>query len=125
MEQSQEKINVEFIPEKGKEIDTIKITMSPKLIKILEKVVCEGETFIGNFKRSKIKTSIASKYVGYELIVFNTELLKKGTTNFVGTLENYRRITEALKSPAFKNMLNDIINYNQKTFNINVEVKKR
>ena len=124
------KIKLEYEPVMDAERDNVKLSVSPDMVELFKRVaLIESATvqehYNGDersaYERYKIKRFIADNYTELYRVFFMKDLLKTGQAILRMNYRDFIALVRELKTPQFQAFINDVANYGQKSFEIDVE----
>jgi len=125
------KVVVKYITSDNSEEDKVKLTIDDELKKVFRKVALVSDDTnswqIGgvSFKRYKVKSFIMNRWSGWHLVMFNKDLLDKGTCELPLSRDTYLLLLQTLRSDTFKNMVSECVNYGDKEFTLAVGIEPK
>jgi hypothetical protein len=118
-------VTFEAIPNNEK--DAVVITATPEMLTLLKKVAITNESATSEqyrygfeFTRYKIKTFVANMFGEFKLL-FSKGIIDTGTVRYPMTYAEFLQLHKDLASQKYKDFVQALANYNNATFNVEVD----
>jgi len=118
-------VTFETIPNNEK--DVVVLTATPEMLTLLKKVAITNEDTIPDsfrygfeYTRYKIKTFVANMFGEFKLL-FGKNMIDTGTIRYPMTYAEFLQLHKDLASQKYKDFVQALANYNNTTFNVEVD----